>query len=313
MDDSIGSPVRNDRVIEPDANGVAPGRSWRRRLLRALVIYAVTPYVGVLVIFAVGQRWLLYPAKRTGALSGVSLSSSDVRVRDAVIPTAELHGWHLARTKPEDERLLVIYFPGNSGCRQDRIHDFRELADLGCDVLIFDYRGYGDNRGSPNEEALAADARRVWMFALHDLDVPPERIVLFGESLGGAVAVRLAGEMSIAGTPPAGLILNSTFASLPETVAWHYPAFPFQHLLLDRYPSADRIGHVTCPLLQLHGTDDVFVPLEHGRRLFDSAPERSSSGILKQFVVIEGGTHNAIPVGRMSDELGDFLLKTAGD
>jgi fermentation-respiration switch protein FrsA (DUF1100 family) len=223
-----------------------------------------------------------------------------------------LHGWHFSAQpadRTSDQRLLVLYFPGNAGNRRDRILDCREFARLHCDVLLFDYRGYGDNGGSPTEDLLAVDARRAWLYAMHYLSMPPERIVIFGESLGGAVAIRLAAEMSVAGTPPAGLVLNSTFASLPETVRWHYPAFPFQFLLLDRYPSVDRVPHVTCPILQFHGTDDEFVPLAHARRLYAAAPEQSTDGVPKQFITIEQGTHNALPVSMVEEELAVFLAR----
>jgi fermentation-respiration switch protein FrsA (DUF1100 family) len=293
---------------ETDHGAVRP---WRRRVARALLLYALTPYLVVTLIFTAFQRQLLYPATQTGRLKAadvtVGADIADVELR----PTGglTLHGWHFHADEavPESERLLVLYFPGNAGCRRDRVHDCRDFTRLGCDVLLFDYRGYGDNEGSPSEDRLAADARREWLLALHELNVAPERIVIFGESLGGAVAVRLAAELSEEGTPPAGLVLNSTFASLPETVAWHFPAFPFQYLLLDRYPSAGRIPHVTCPLLQFHGTGDEFVPVEHGRELFGAAPAHSTSGVEKRFIVIEGGTHNSIPVSLMANELSEFL------
>ena len=304
----------DDRVTEPAVNAAAHGRPWSRRLLRALVVYAVTPYVAVLLIFAVGQRWLLYPGDRTGELAAAKVSTTEVRASDVVIPATDgvtLHGWHFAATDAVGDRLLVIYFPGNAGNRQDRTHDCREFVRLGFDVLICDYRGYGDNGGSPSERALAGDAREVWSYAVDELRRSPRQIVLFGESLGGAVAVRLAAELSSAGTPPGGLVLNSTFAALPETVAWHYPAFPFQFVLLDRYPSGERIGEVDCPLLQFHGTEDEFVPLTHGRRLFDAAPSESSRGIPKRFVTIAGGTHNAIPVSELAAELIEFRRRIA--
>lgn len=302
------------RVTEPAVKAAARRRPWWRRLLRALIVYAVTPYVAVLVIFAVGQRWLLYPSDRTGELAAAKVSTSEARVSDVVIPATggvTLHGWHFAATDPDSDPLLVIYFPSNAGSRQDRTHDCREFVRLGFDVLICDYRGYGDNDGSPSESALAGDAREVWSYAIDELGRSPQQIVLFGESLGGAVAVRLAAELTSAGTPPGGLVLNSTFAALPETVAWHYPAFPFQFVLLDRYPSVECIAEVDCPLLQFHGTDDEFVPLAHGRRLFDAAPAESSHRIPKRFVMIAGGTHNAIPVTELAEELAEWRRRIA--
>jgi fermentation-respiration switch protein FrsA (DUF1100 family) len=291
-----------------------PGRPWSRRLLRAFTLYVVTPYLAVTLIFACLQRRFLYPATRSDRLLAADVAAPGAEVTDVALHAANgvvLHGWHFRAVDgpPVEERLLVLYFPGNAGNRGDRVQDCLDFTRLGCDVLILDYRGYGDSDGSPSEALLAVDARRAWMHATREqlLDVPSERIVLFGESIGGAVAVRLAAEFSLAGYPPAGLVLNSTFAALPETVAWHYPWFPFQFLLFDCYPSVERIPHVTCPILQFHGTDDEFVPLEHGRGLFEAAPETSASGVAKRFVPVEGGTHNGIPVALLRKELLAFL------
>jgi fermentation-respiration switch protein FrsA (DUF1100 family) len=284
--------------------------------MRGLLLYVLTPYFAVTLIFAALQRKFLYPTTRADRLPAADVRAAGAVVSDVQFPAAGgivLRGWHLRPQDgpPEDERLLVLYFPGNAGHRGDRVQDFLDFTRLGCDVLIFDYRGYGDSGGSPSESALAVDARRAWLYATREqlLNVPPERIVLFGESLGGAVATRLAAEFSLAGFPPAALVLNSTFASLPETVAWHYPWFPFQYLLIDRYPSIERIPHVTCPILQFHGTDDDFVPLATGQRLFNAAPETSAAGVARRFVTIDGGTHNGIPVSVMEDKLAEFLAQ----
>ncbi len=284
------------------------------------MLYVVTPYVAVTLIFACLQRKFLYPAARSDRLLAADIAAPGAEVTDVSLHAAGgvvMHGWHFraADGPPASERLLVIYFPGNAGNRGDRVQDCLEFVRLGCDVLICDYRGYGDSGGSLSEALLAVDARRAWMHATREqlLDVPSEHIVLFGESIGGAVAVRLAAEFSLAGFPPAGLVLNSTFADLPETVAWHYPWFPFRFLLLDRYPSIERIPHVTCPILQFHGTDDEFVPLAHGRRLFEAAPAASASGVSKRFVSVDGGTHNSIPVSRLRDELIEFLNRIGDD
>ncbi len=291
--------------------------TWKRRLLRPILIYAVIPYVVIVVVMGFAQRWMIYQPKKTERLLAKEVVSGDLPVDDVEIHAAKgltLHGWrfHAAPTLETAEKFLVIYFPGNAGCRADRVADCRDFTQLGCDVILFDYRGYGDNGGSPSEATLASDARRVWLFVTGDLHIPPERIVIFGESLGGGVATRVAAEFSQIGTPPAALILNSTFSSLAETVAWHYPAFPFQYILLDRFPSVERIPRVTCPILQFHGTADETIAFNHGRRLFDAAPATSTSGIQKQFVEIPGGQHNSISMTDMQMAVTELLKKLSG-
>lgn len=286
--------------------------SWQRRLLRGIGLYVVTPYLAVALIFVVCQRRLLFQSTRTGRLLAQTVSSNGSVVEDVEI-TAEsgliVHGWHFrAESNLENESpLLVIYFPGNAGCREERLADGRDFTRLGCDVLLFDYRGYGDNSGWPSEEGLASDALRIWTYAVNELNFSPNQILIFGESLGGAVAIRLAAELSVAATPPAAIILNSTFDSLANTVAWHYPAFPFRYLLWDGFTSVERVPQITCPILQFHGTADEIVPFERGRQLFAAAAANPQSGIAHRFVTIEGGQHNFITVGMMHEEIKDLL------
>ena len=288
--------------------------NWERRLLRPVLIYAGIPYVVIVVYMGFAQRWMIYQPKKTDRLLakddvGIGLPVDDVEIQAGKGLT--LHGWrfHAAPSAETGPKFVVIYFPGNAGCRADRVVDCRDFAELGCDVVLFDYRGYGDNGGSPSETTLASDARRVWLFVTDELHFPPERIVVFGESLGGGVATRLAAEFSQIETPPAALILNSTFSSLAETVAWHYPAFPFQYILLDRYPSIDRIPRVTCPILQFHGTADETIAYNHGRRLFDAAPAKSNSGVEKQFVEVPGGQHNSVSINDLQGTVKELFKK----
>ena len=139
---------------------------------------------------------------------------------------------------------------------------------MGLSVLLFDYRGYGGNPGRPSEDGLAADARaaQAWLAAQPDVD--PDRIAYFGESLGAAVAVGLAVQR-----PPAALVLRSPFTSLADVGAVHYPWLPVRRLLLDRYPSIERIASVHAPVLVIAGDRDDIVPAALSKRLYDAAAE----------------------------------------
>jgi len=148
-------------------------------------------------------------------------------------------------------------------------------------MLLFDYRGYGNSAGSPDERGLALDARAARRYLLSRPDVDAAGLVYFGESLGAAVAVELAAEH-----PPAALVLRSPFTSMADVGAYHYPILPVRLLLRDRYVAIDRIAHVRAPLLVIAGGNDRIVPLEQSRRVHDAA--RSP----KAFVVIEGADHN---------------------
>lgn len=256
-------------------------------------------YVAVVIMFVALQRSLMYPAMTSAApLVAEDYRFHGVALADAVTKTSDgitLHGWY-ARPEgdPPEPRPLILFFHGNGGNRIHRIDDIDLLVGLGAEVLVFDYRGYAENAGTPSEAGLKLDARAAWEYAIQELGVPSDRIVLFGESLGGGVAVSLAAETCAAGTPPAGLILRSTFSSMTDAASYHYPWLPIRLALLDRYDSMSRIGQVTCPLLMLHGDRDPVVPDVLGRRLFDAAPAESAGGVAKQFVVLEGAGHNDV-------------------
>jgi fermentation-respiration switch protein FrsA (DUF1100 family) len=198
------------------------------------------------------------------------------------------------RRELSEGRPFVLYFSGNAGHRAYRHDDVQVLTRAGADVLICDYRGYGDSSGEPSEEGLARDAQAIWQSATTDYEVAPSRIVLFGESLGGGVAIRLASELEKKQSPPRGLILRSTFNSLPDTAAYHFPWLPVRWLLFDRFPSESRIRDVMCPILQFHVCRDSVVPLALGQKLFAAAHNQSASGVAKRFVELLIADHNDV-------------------
>jgi uncharacterized protein len=198
----------------------------------------------------------------------------------------------------------VLVCNGNGGDRSMRAALAAALSRMGLAVLLFDYRGYGGNPGSPSEEGLAADARAALGYLAGRPEVDPGRVVYLGESLGAAVALRLAVER-----PPAALVLRSPFASLAEVGRRHYPFLPVSLLLRDRYDSAALVGRLTAPLLVVAGSRDRIVPASHSRRLFAAAPEP------KRLVVLDGADHNDhdLHAGpRLVGELRAFLTGVGG-
>ncbi len=155
------------------------------------------------------------------------------------------------------------------------------MSEQGYAVLLFDYRGYGGNKGVPTEEGLALDARAARRYLESRPGIDPQRIVYFGESLGAAVAVRLAVEHR-----PYAAILRSPFTSLADTGRHHYPYLPVGWLLRDRFPSIERISRIGCPLLVIAAAEDSIVSTELSRRLFAVAREP------KQLVIVENVDHN---------------------
>jgi fermentation-respiration switch protein FrsA (DUF1100 family) len=226
-------------------------------------------------------------------------------------PVPRIAGAHDVVLQTEDGiRLGAWYFPagrsavlvcnGNGGDRSMRIPLAAALNRLGLSVLLFDYRGYGGNPGSPSEDGLAADARaaQAWLAAQPGI----ERMVYFGESLGAAVAIGLAVQR-----PPAALVLRSPFTSLADVAAVHYPWLPARRLLVDRYPSIDRIASVSAPLLVIAGDRDDIVPESLSRQLYDAAAEP------KRYVMVPGAGHNdgvLLDGPQLVAELEGFLSST---
>jgi uncharacterized protein len=204
-----------------------------------------------------------------------------------------LHGWW-APSRSEHPRGQILMCHGNAGNIGDRVPNAELLCRAGFDVLLFDYRGYGSSGGAPDERGTYADARAA---RLQIVDRDPERVFYLGESLGGAVALKLALEQ-----PPAGLILQSTFTSVRELGREHYPLIPTA-LVPDAYPNQRRISRLRAPLLILHGDRDEIVPLSQARELFALAPEP------KRMHVFDGFGHNDLVLA--GSEYGDVIADWA--
>jgi fermentation-respiration switch protein FrsA (DUF1100 family) len=234
--------------------------------LRVIAVLASMAFVAVafLALVWLGQRRLIYfPATESPSLDDAGLAGAEPVTFDTA-DGLRLNAWFVAGSGPAP-RLTILVFNGNAGHRGYRALLAAGLRQHGLQVLLTDYRGYGGNPGAPSEEGLAADARAARDYLLDRPDVDRTRIVYLGESLGAAVAVRLAVEH-----PPAALILRSPFASLAEVGRHHYPLLPVRMFLRDRFASIDRAHQIRSPVLVVAGTVDSIVPIEHTRRLYDA-------------------------------------------
>jgi fermentation-respiration switch protein FrsA (DUF1100 family) len=196
-----------------------------------------------------------------------------------------LHGWlcrpeGVGKDRPDSPPMTLLWFHGNAGNLAHRADVMLMLSRLPAQVFIVDYRGYGRSEGRPTEGGLYRDARGAWRHLTGDLGVPPKRVVIYGVSLGGGVAVDLAAEVE-----PAGLIVQSSFTSVPDMARRHYPFVP-GWLIRTRMDSKEKIARVSCPVMVAHSPADEVVPFELGRRLFEAA-----RGDVR-FVEIPGAAHN---------------------
>lgn len=244
-----------------------------------LLITLGAGYLLAVGLIAAYQRTLIYfPAQDRPSPDTYGAQGFDI-VATTTEDGLRLTGWNW---KPDTNGALVLYFHGNGGHLGHRAPRGRFLEAAGCGVLLAEYRGYGGNPGRPSETGLIRDAE-AWLVFLAEQGIKPDRIILFGESLGAAVAVSLAAKARFR-----GLILEAPFTSLVAAGQHHYPWLPVALLLRDRFDSLPRIAHNRAPLLILHGEADRTVPVEHGRELLAAANEP------KRGVFLPGADHHDV-------------------
>jgi uncharacterized protein len=233
--------------------------------LIGIALGAYATMVGGLFLF---QRQLLYfPDRTRPELAGLA----SIGVREVKLSTDDglsLLSWYLPARAG---RPVITYFHGNGGHIGYRAERLLRFAHEGYGVLMVEYRGYGSNPGTPTETGFYADGRAALAFLQHE-GITPNRLVLYGESLGSGVAVALAAEHQVA-----AVILEAPPTSVAEVAQCHYPFVPASRMVLDRFDLVTRIGGVRAPILVLHGERDRVVPIRYGRALFDAAPEPKES------------------------------------
>ncbi len=246
-------------------------------LTRVTAVVVLAAVVLVLLVWAFQRRLIYLPSREPVPAAARVLPRSE-EVSFSTEDGLRLAGWFVPGVPGA---ATVLVFNGNSGDRSARAPLAAALARTGVSVLLFDYRGYGGNPGSPSEAGLAADARAARDYLDSRPEVRSESVVYYGESLGAGVVIGLAVER-----PPAALVLRSPFTSLADVGRRHYPYLPVRQLLKDRYDSIGRIADLRCPILVVAGGADTIVPAGQSRRLYDAAPTP------KRYVEIPGAGHN---------------------
>jgi fermentation-respiration switch protein FrsA (DUF1100 family) len=233
-------------------------------VVRAVAILALVAVVMVALVWAFQRRLIYLPGGLPTATAAEVLAGAspvELHTDDGLT----LRAWHTPATGPA-RHATVLVLPGNAGSRGDRVPLARAVAARGFDVVLLDYRGYGGNPGSPTEEGLAADARAAHRYLVDDRGVDPGRVLLWGESLGAAVAARLARERTVG-----GLVLRSPFTSLADVAAVHYPFLPVRLLLRDRFPVREQSADLGVPVVVVAGGADEVVPREQSLAVADAA------------------------------------------
>ena len=268
----------------PEMSSARPGALLRRstlvRAIRGLVIAALILAAAGLINRKTGlmdRQFIFFPEREHAASpSDWGLDADDVTF--TAPDGTSLHGWFV----PGTGDVTLLWFHGNAGNISHRLDELSLIHDrLGVNVFIFDYHGYGRSEGRASEEGTYISGEAALGYLRNRSDVDPAKIVYFGRSLGGAVAVELATKHR-----PYGLVLVSPFTSIRSMARRHYPFLPLGPLIRTKYDSLSKLPEVGAPLLIVHGDNDEIVPIDEGRTLFEAAGEP------KDFYTVRGADHN---------------------
>jgi fermentation-respiration switch protein FrsA (DUF1100 family) len=229
-------------------------------------------------LYAFQSRFIYFPEMgRADRASPAQLRLPFEELRIMTADGEQLHGWFVPAA---DARGSVLFLHGNAGSIAHRLDWLPLFQRLRLSALLVDYRGFGQSTGRPSEAGTHADAEAAWRHLTEARGIPAARIVVMGESLGAAVAARLAARAG-----PAALVLHSAFTSAPDLAADLYPFLPARLLTRYAYDTLAAVRELRCPLLVAHSPGDEIVPLAHGRRLYEAA------SVPKQWLELAGG-HN---------------------
>jgi fermentation-respiration switch protein FrsA (DUF1100 family) len=251
--------------------------------MNALLTAAATLAIGYALIALVlyfYQPGMLYFPGIPGRELVTSPASIGLEYESLTLVTGDdehLDAWFIPA---EPARGTLLFCHGNAGNISHRLDSIRIFHELGLSVLIFDYRGYGQSSGRPGEQGTYRDAEAAWRYLVDRRGIAPQRVILFGRSLGASIAAWLAARV-----PAAGLILESGFTSVPDVAAQLYPWLPVRWLSRYRYNTREYLADVRSPVLIIHSREDEIIPYSNGEALFDAAREP------KQFLELRGG-HN---------------------
>ena len=249
----------------------------------------------VALAFAFQDQLLFQPSSRLLATpddAGIAYGTVRLDTEDG----ETLHGWWIPapdvsrETSPDEpSEHTLLFFHGNAGNISGRLESVQQFHQLGLNVLIVDYRGYGQSTGSPSEEGIYRDTAACWRYLTESKNLAPQKIIVFGRSMGGGPATWLAAQEQ-----PGALILESVFTNVPDVGAHHYSFLPVRALATNQFDNESRVAEIDAPKLFIHSRGDRVVPFELGRKVYEAAAEP------KQFLEIEGGHNDGFLVSEES-------------
>lgn len=223
------------------------------------------------------RRSIYFPMKKietTPSVIGLSFEEVNFKTPDELL----LNGWFIPC---KDAKDTILFCHGNAGNISHRLEKIAIFYNMGLNIFIFDYRGYGKSQGSPSEKGLYEDVEAAYQYLISSSGVSPDNIIAYGESIGGAVVIDLASKQKVK-----ALITEETFSSVKDMVRIIYPFLPY-FILQSRFDSVSKIKEIKVPKLIIHSIDDDIVPFRLGEKLFHAASPP------KEFLKLRGGHNTA--------------------
>ncbi len=240
-----------------------------------LIIVIAYSIVGWTLYFL--QSRFLYAPVREVTYTPADINLTYEKVALKTEDGLKIAAWYIPA---ENARYTILFCHGNAGNMTHRLDSINLFNEMGLSCLLFDYRGYGDSQGQPTEAGTYMDATAAWKWLTEKRKIPPQRIIIFGRSLGGSIAAHLAGRVE-----PRALVLESAFTSYEQIGKKFYPYMPVHFFAKFYYNTLEYVGNVRCPVFIVHSRNDEIVPFEFGLRLYAAAAEP------KQLLEI-AGSHN---------------------
>jgi fermentation-respiration switch protein FrsA (DUF1100 family) len=237
-----------------------------RKMVTAIVLTVVLVYLAFVVLIYFGQSRLIFFPNRTLITTPDQVGLEYLDVMIPVTPDKNLNAWYFPAGVPSDSTPTVLYCHENAGNISYGLETVRLFLELGTNVLVFDYRGYGHSDGKPSEKNVYEDAQAAWRWVVAVRQTAPDNIFIFGRSLGGAVAVDLATRVDCA-----GVILESTFTSTIDLGRKLYPFVPIRLVARFSFDSLSKMSRVSCPVMVAHSPDDEMIPYAMGKALYEAA------------------------------------------
>jgi uncharacterized protein len=247
------------------------------RMAQSLIFILISVWVLLsLLLYIFQPKFVYYPFSSLQATpkdAGLNYEEVYLNTSDGL----KIHGWFVPHENP---RATLLFLHGNGGNISHRLDKLWMYNQLGLAVFIIDYRGYGLSKGSPSEQGTYLDAEAAWNYLTNQKQIPASDIIIYGESLGGAVASRLASRVEAG-----ALIVESVFSSIADIGKHYYPYLPVSLIARYKYPVADYIQEVLYPVLVIHSPADEIIPFEMGKKVYEAANQP------KDFLEITGD-HN---------------------